>query len=136
MPEKQIRARGGCLCGSVRYEVHGPLREVIACHCEQCARTSGNFVAATNCARVDLRLTASATLRWFRSSAEAERGFCGHCGGNLFWRPLHGDYVSVMAGTVDRPTGLTMIEHIYVGSKSDYYVIADGLPQQDTWVAN
>ena len=136
MPEKQIRARGGCLCGGVRYEVHGPLREVIACHCEQCARTSGNFVAATNCARVDLRLTASATLRWFRSSAEAERGFCGHCGGNLFWRPLHGDYVSVMAGTVDRPTGLTMIEHIYVGSKSDYYVIADGLPQQDTWVAN
>ena len=136
MPEKQIRARGGCLCGSVRYEVHGPLREVIACHCEQCARTSGNFVAATNCARADLTLTASETLRWFRSSAEAERGFCGHCGGNLFWRPLHGDYVSVMAGTVDRPTGLTIIEHIYVGSKSDYYVIADGLPQQDTWVAN
>ena len=136
MPEKQLRARGGCLCGGVRYEVHGPLREVIACHCEQCARTSGNFVAASNCASADLTLTANETLRWFRSSNEAERGFCGQCGGNLFWRPLPGDYVSIMAGTLDRPTGLRTVEHIYVGSKSDYYEISDGLPQQDTWLTS
>lgn len=136
MAEKELRARGACLCGGVRYEVNGPLREVIACHCEQCARTSGNFVAASNCARADLMLIASGTLRWYRSSGVAERGFCGQCGGNLFWRPLHGDYISIMAGTLDRPTGLRIAEHIYVGSKSDYYEIKDGLPQQDTWVAH
>ena len=135
MLDKTLRAAGGCLCGGVRYQISGRLREVIACHCSQCARTSGNFVAATNCDRADLTLTTSETLRWFRSSGVAERGFCGHCGGNLFWRPIHGDYVSVMAGTLDAPTGLRTVEHIYVGSKSDYYEITDGLPQQDTWVA-
>lgn len=42
---------GGCPCGGVRYEVRGPLRDVIACHCTQCRRTSGHFVAATACRR-------------------------------------------------------------------------------------
>jgi len=29
---------GGCACGAVRYRVTGPLRPVIACHCESCRR--------------------------------------------------------------------------------------------------
>ena len=29
----------------------------------------------------------------------------------------------------DRPSGLRSIGHIYVDHKSDYYEIADGLPQ-------
>ena len=40
---------GGCLCGGVRYTVTGPLRDIVACHCEQCRRSSGHFVAATAC---------------------------------------------------------------------------------------
>ena len=39
--------RGGCLCGAVRYEAQGPLRPVVACHCDMCRRTSGHFAAAT-----------------------------------------------------------------------------------------
>jgi hypothetical protein len=48
MPEDQhqIRATGGCLCGAVRYEVRGPLRPVVYCHCTQCRRTSGHFSAS------------------------------------------------------------------------------------------
>ena len=67
---------GGCLCGGVRYEVQGPLAQPIACHCSQCARTTGNYLVAASCRFADLRLTASATLAWFQSSAKAQRGFC------------------------------------------------------------
>lgn len=126
-----VRARGGCLCGGVRYEVRGRLRDVIACHCSQCRRTSGHFVAATQARSADLVLTASATLRWYRSSDAAERGFCGFCGGNLFWRPTApgADVTSIMAGTVDVPTGLALARHIYAADKSDYYSIGDAVPQ-------
>ena len=41
------RQTGGCLCGAVRYRVAGPLRDVVACHCAQCRRSSGHFAAAT-----------------------------------------------------------------------------------------
>jgi len=27
-----VRATGSCLCGAVRYDVSGPLRDVIECH--------------------------------------------------------------------------------------------------------
>jgi len=124
------RASGGCLCGGVRYAVRGKLRQVVACHCTQCARTTGHFCAATHCDTPDLALEKGETLRWYRSSQEAERGFCGRCGSNLFWRRIGGgEGVSITAGTLDRPTGLRMGYHIFCASKSDYYDIADGLPQ-------
>jgi hypothetical protein len=107
----------------VRYEVRGALRPVIACHCSQCRRTSGHFVAATQAPRSALTLLAADTLGGFRSSARAERGFCSRCGGNLFWHPLDADpdQMSIMAGTLDPPTGLRIEQHIFVADKSDYY---------------
>jgi len=27
---------GGCFCGAVRYDVSGPLRDVVNCHCNMC----------------------------------------------------------------------------------------------------
>ncbi len=68
-------------------------------------------------------------IAWYRSSTRAERGFCSRCGSSMFWRPDHGRYISVMAGTLDRPTGLKSACHIYVNMASDYYSIADGLPR-------
>lgn len=121
---------GGCLCGAVRYEVRGPLRAVIACHCRQCQRSSGHFVAATAARRRDLHLSGEENLSWYRSSARAERAFCRRCGSNLFWRRRDDETVSIMAGTLDRPTGLRLSEHIFTESAGDYYEITDGLPRR------
>lgn len=124
---------GGCLCGGVRYTVNGPLRGIIACHCEQCRRTSGHFAAMTSAPSANISITGSQCLRWFRSSETAERGFCATCGGNLFWRPVGLDRMSIAAGTLDSPTGLAIEKHIFAGAKSDYYQIDDGRPQQERW---
>ncbi len=124
-----VPAAGGCLCGAVRYEVRGPLRAVVNCHCAQCRRTSGHFVAATAARREDLELTESAGLRWYESSATARRGFCQACGASLFWEAVSGGRVSIMAGSLDPPTGLQTAAHIFVEDAGDYYDIDDGLPR-------
>ena len=124
-------ATGGCLCGAVRYEVKGPLRQVIACHCTMCRRTTGSYVHATAAMLADFRLTAEEGLAWYRSSPGAQRGFCKICGANLFWQGDGLPYLSIMAGTLDGESGLKLVRHIYAGDKGDYYTLGDGVPRQD-----
>ncbi len=123
------KASGGCLCGDVRYEIDGPMRDVVYCHCEQCRKTSGHYVAATAVDTGQLKVVNDAGLEWYQSSDIADRGFCKRCGSSLFWRPVHGQYIAVMAGPIDAPTGLKSREHIHASDASDYYDICDGLPQ-------
>ncbi len=117
---------GSCLCGAVRFQVTGPLRPVIACHCAQCRKTSGHHVAATSALREGVHIDGDVT--WFASSDTARRGFCGTCGSNLFWDGP-GSHLSLFAGTLDGPTGLQISGHIFCADKGDYYEISDGLPQ-------
>lgn len=115
--------RGSCLCGGCTYEVHGPLRNVIACHCSQCRKQTGHFLAATNAALADFRLTGSGPLRWYRASQHARRGFCGECGSTLFWQADDADTISIAAGSLDGPTGLCIEGHIFCADRGDYYAI-------------
>lgn len=115
---------GSCLCGGVKYRISGALRPVVACHCTQCRKTSGHYVAATQCEAPDLAIE-NETLVWFQSSEVAERGFCGRCGSNLFWRRFGNAHVSIFAGTINGETGLRMESQIHTQSKGDYYDLPD-----------
>lgn len=120
---------GGCECGAVRYELTPPLRPAVACHCHQCRRTSGNYVNATSVPRERFALVSSETLRWYRSSQRARRGFCSECGSSLFWSADALDSISIMTGTIDGATGLHTVAHICVADKGDYYTIDASEPQ-------
>ena len=117
--------RGSCLCGQVRYEVNGPLRPVIGCHCAQCRKTSGHYVAATSADRDDVTITGD--VAWYVSSDTARRGFCATCGSSLFWDGP-GTHLSIMAGTLDGPTGVRLSGHIFAADKGDYYDLNDDVP--------
>jgi hypothetical protein len=82
----------------------------------------------TSAPRRNIEIAPSESLTWFQSSATAERGFCNICGGNVFWRELQSDAISITAGTLDIPTGIAMEQHIFVADKSDYYTLDDGIP--------
>jgi hypothetical protein len=126
-PASEVRT-GGCLCGAVRWRVAGPMRAVTCCHCSQCRRTSGHFVAMSAAPLDAFTLTTEAGLAWYRSSAAASRGFCRICGGNLFWLPTGGARVSITAGSFDGPSGLTVAKHIFCADKGDYYEIPPDIP--------
>ncbi len=117
---------GSCLCGGVSFEIHGPLRPVVGCHCTQCRKQSGHFGAFTACENSDLKFTKDATLAWYRASESAGRGFCNNCGSLLFWKGDGRNYTSIAAGAIDGTSGLNIEGHIFCADKGDYYEILDG----------
>jgi hypothetical protein len=126
------RATGRCLCGAVRYEVRGPLRDILVCHCVECRRWSGHLGAFSAAREADLVVHDAGTLRWIdspESDRRARRGFCGECGSSLFWRAAEGDRVHIAAGTFDHPTGLRVAGHVGAGEGSDWDEPLDGLPR-------
>ncbi len=120
---------GSCLCGAIRYRTTGPLREVIACHCTQCRKQSGHYYAATDVTDDNLDIEGADNLTWYRASDFAGRGFCRTCGSALFWKRDGSDYTSILAGSFDGETGLSLEKHIFCATKGDYYEICDGKPQ-------
>jgi hypothetical protein len=121
-PGADLRASGGCLCGAVRYEVHGPLRDVVLCHCSRCRRTHGHVAAYAACRTDDLALVHDDGLRWYDED-DRRRGFCDRCGASIFWRADGRDTTSIAAGTLDPPTGLETIAQIFVADAGDYYAV-------------
>jgi hypothetical protein len=119
---------GGCQCGRVRYEVRGKLRDVIACHCIQCRRTSGHFVAATACRRRAFTLVKDVTLKWYVAVSGFRRGFCNECGSSLFFEEEGGDRISIAAGSLDESQGLKIAAHIFASEAGDYYEIDARVP--------
>jgi hypothetical protein len=96
------------------------------CHCVECRRWHGHVSAMTSAPREALRFVADGRLRWIdspESDAHARRGFCGECGSSLFWDAPDGDTISIAAGTLDLPTGLQTVAHIYTADASDYYEV-------------
>ena len=125
MNERAIRATGACLCGGVRFEVRGPMRDVIVCHCGQCRRTHGHVAAYSSTAQADVVFHEQATLKWYASSDRARRGFCSECGASLFWEPLGEGRLAVAAGCLNTPTGLKIERHVFIDDAADYYEIPE-----------
>lgn len=121
--------RGSCLCGEVRFEVSGPLREIVACHCQQCRKQTGHFVAATSAALGDVVIEGAESLTEFRASDTATRKFCSVCGSLLFWQTDGSENISILAGSFDDGDIPKLGRHIFCEDKASYYEINDGLPQ-------
>jgi hypothetical protein len=122
--------KGSCLCGGVAFEVDGPLRQVVACHCTQCRKQSGHYAAFTACDDPHLTFSRKDTLAWYAASDMAQRGFCKECGSLLFWKGNGRNYTSIAAAAIDGATGLTLEGHIFCADKGDYYEILDGAYQR------
>jgi hypothetical protein len=113
--------------------VHGPLRDILLCYCDECRRWGG-YLGAFTAARLEHFVLADDTaLRWVaspRSDRHARRGFCAECGSSLFWEPAGTGRIHIAAGSLDRPTGLRIAGRWYTRGAGDYDEVPDdGLPR-------
>lgn len=121
---------GGCLCGAVRYEADGPVRDETVCHCSLCRRASGApFVAWATFESARLRVTQGRPAER-RSSPRAVRSFCAACGTPLFFRSdAAPDSVDVTIASLDEPESVRPRDHIWTRSRLSWVRVADGLPE-------
>ena len=134
------KMKGGCLCGNVQFEIHGEPRDIVNCHCSKCRKFHGNFGAYTSVEFNNLSITKDKRLKWFKSPTDetpnVHRGFCSECGSSLFWHPEDQPNIAIAAGSLDAPTHLKTIGHVWCSQIADYYKIEDALPQFDErWLA-
>ena len=116
-----------CLCGGIQLITKGPLRHVSNCHCSQCMKTHGNYAAYTDIPEKDIQFIKKRTLKWFKSSKKAKRGFCNKCGGSMFFKSLGSDNISIAAGMFKNPTKLKTTKNIFIEGKLDYYKLDNKL---------
>ena len=120
----------GCLCGAVRYRADADPVRAVSCHCGMCRRASGAaFLTFVHFPRHAFVWTAAEPAR-YRSSPEAERGFCTHCGSTLtMHESVLGDRVQVCLGSLDRPGDVHPDDHVWTDSQFPWLRIEDDLPR-------
>ncbi len=116
---------GGCLCGAVRYTATLKGERIGACHCGMCRKWAGGPLIAA--ATTAVRFEPSGSLKAYASSAWAERGFCGTCGSNLFYRLTGDGRTHLAAGTLDDLSGLSLSYELFVDKRPDAYRFAGEL---------
>jgi hypothetical protein len=66
----------------------------------------------------------------YRSSSEAERGFCDRCGSTLtMHETVLNDRVQVTLGSLDRPENVRPDDHVWTKSQLAWLHIDDDLPR-------
>jgi len=124
---KKLSLKASCLCGGIQLRTYGYHRDVENCHCIQCMKTHGNYAAYTSSLEKDIKFIKKRTLKWFRSSKKAKRGFCKKCGASMFFKFLNSDNISIAAGMFKNPTKLKTKLNIFVKGKLDYYKLDNKL---------
>ena len=132
MPSKY--AAGQCLCGNIQFRAQLPIKWCVHCHCSMCRMAHGAaFVTWVSVPRAQFNLISGEThLNWYASSAEASRGFCGHCGTTLFFRYDDFDpeiYVTLanFLEPIDRPPSA----HVFYDTHVGWVQLSDNLEQHD-----
>ena len=126
------RYTGACLCGGVAFEIESDLEPIQICHCVQCRKAQGGpFAANIPVAASAFRLLAGEQLlKSYESSPGKQRLFCGQCGSPVYSRRASvPGVVRIRAGLINEPLPVQPAWHAYVGSKSNWWHIDDGLPQ-------
>ena len=94
---KKISLKASCLCGEIQFKTKGYHRNVQNCHCVQCVKTHGNYATYTHVEEKNIKFLKKRTLKWFKSSKRAKRGFCNKCGASLFFKVIGAKNISIAA---------------------------------------
>ena len=112
---------GACHCGKVKVQIPDSSAGIVACHCSDCQKLHGNFFAMLVTDKTAAKWEGDSHIVWYRSSAENERGFCGHCGSRIAMRPLDGAKIMISAGLFERDLSRSVVKNLWIEHKPTWY---------------
>lgn len=113
---------GSCLCGTVKFEVHGDFDNFYLCHCEYCQKDTGSAHAAnlfSQSAKLVWRSGADAVTAFTFPGTSHNKSFCKLCGSALPSTQIQGLLV-VPAGCLDTEILMAPTAHIFLSSKAKW----------------
>ncbi|MBV6657139.1 MAG: GFA family protein [Devosiaceae bacterium] len=112
-------ARGGCLCGAVRFVATGAPDRVGVCHCMDCRKHHGAlFHASAVYPRHAVRVEGD-------YSTYEGRSFCPRCGSSVFSES--GDEIELHLGSFDAPDTFTPTYELWTIRRERWLPVFDGL---------
>jgi hypothetical protein len=91
-----VDVTGGCLCGKVRFVVHGSPDRVGMCHCMDCRKHHGALFHASAIFPQHAATVTGETEQY------QGRHFCPNCGSSVFSRS--GEEIEIHLGALDAPS--------------------------------
>jgi hypothetical protein len=129
MSEKpQLPLTGGCQCGAVRYALLALPTDPHICHCRMCQKAFGSFFAPLTGVPLAAFALTRGRLSIFRSSDQAERGFCRDCGTPLTFHYIGRDRIAVSIGSLDRPQEVRPATQYGIEGRLPYFAGLAALP--------
>jgi len=126
------RATGGCQCGQVHYTIEPTHPVIYACHCRKCQKQSSSAFGLSMpvpASTIEIRGTLAVYERPADSGSTTRCHFCPDCGSRVYHRDATaGEFISLKAGTLDDPSGLALVAHLWVCRKQPWVVLEPGLP--------
>lgn len=125
-----MKLTGECFCGEIKYEINGKLMDARSCHCSRCRKAFSAQASA-------YALVNPSEFRWvfgkellitYASQQGFGLQFCKKCGSTLcgiYQDEIHG----ITLGCLNEDPHIEIERHIFVGSKANWEVIPDGVPQ-------
>lgn len=111
---------GSCLCGIVKFEVHGDFDSFYLCHCKYCQKDTGSAHAAnlfSQSAKLTWLAGADAVSSFTLPGTRHNKSFCRSCGSALPSALLAGLLV-VPAGCLDTEVCVSPTAHIFTSSRA------------------
>ncbi|MEJ2765646.1 GFA family protein [Photobacterium sp. MCCC 1A19761] len=125
---------GSCLCGAVKFEIHGVFDSFYLCHCSRCQKDTGSAHGAN-------LFSATAQLTWLQGQAFVKtfqlpstrhcKSFCAECGSALPNVQMDGTLLVVPAGSLDSSLANRPDAHLFMSSKAEWDEHLDSVKQYE-----
>ena len=127
-----VKLKGGCLCGSVRFEADIESQFSIQCCCRQCQKITGTG-HASQFALPKMQVTFTGEPKIYRMSADSgnvvSSAFCSNCGNPMFKASSgYPDTLFFHAATLDDPSLFHPQAVVWSKSKQPWDCLDPNLP--------